>query len=149
LCTIWYMRYETSTTTSADPARLWAVVSDVEKWPEWIEVYEEVRRVELGRLRIGDTAHVKQKGLAGGEWTVTELEEGRVFAWESRQPGVRIVGRHVVDAEPDGGSRLTLGLEMTGWASGFAARLLGRKSRAYVDLELKRLAAVAAQPATA
>jgi hypothetical protein len=143
------MRYETSTTTSADPARLWAVLSDVEKWPEWIEVYEEVRRAEPGDLKLGDTTHVKQKGLAGGEWTVTELEQGRVFAWESRQPGVRIVGRHVVGAEPGGGSRLTLGLEMTGWASGLAALLLGRKSKAYVDLELERLAAVAAQPATA
>jgi hypothetical protein len=142
------MRYETSTTTSADPARLWAVLSDVEKWPEWIEVYEEVRRAESGDLKLGDTAHVKQKGLAGGEWTVTELEEGRRFAWESRQPGVRLVGRHVVDATPDGGTRLTLGLEMTGWASGLVGLLLGRKSRAYVDLELERLAAVAAQPTT-
>jgi hypothetical protein len=143
------MRYETSTTTSADPARLWAVLSDVEKWPEWVEVYEEVRRAETGDLKLGDTAHVKQKGLAGGEWTVTELEEGRLFAWESRQPGVRIVGRHLVDAEPDGGSRLTLGLEMTGWASGLVALLLGRKSRAYVDLELERLAGVAARSTTA
>jgi ribosome-associated toxin RatA of RatAB toxin-antitoxin module len=34
------MRYETSRTTTAEPSRLWAVVSDVERWPEWIEVYE-------------------------------------------------------------------------------------------------------------
>jgi hypothetical protein len=143
------MRYETSTTTTAEPARLWAVVSDVEKWPEWIEVYEEVRREGSGDLRLGDTAHVKQKGLAAGDWTVTELEEGRVFTWESRQPGVRIVGRHVVTAEPAGGSRLTLGLEMTGWASGIVGLLMGKKSRAYVDLECSRLSSVAAEPTTA
>jgi hypothetical protein len=143
------MRYETSTTTSAEPARLWAVVSDVEKWPEWIEVYEEVRRRGSGELTLGDTAHVKQKGLAAGDWTVTELEEGRVFAWESRQPGVRIVGRHLVEDEPIGGSRLTLTLEMTGWASGLVGVLMGRKSRAYVDLECARLTAVAAESTTA
>lgn len=143
------MRYETKTTTTAEPARLWAVLSDVEKWPEWIEVYEEVRRAESGPLKLGDSAYVKQKGLAGGDWTVTELEESRVFAWESRQPGVRIVGRHVVEALQSGGSRLVLQLEMTGWASGFAGLVMGKKARSYVDLEGARLAAVAAEPTTA
>jgi hypothetical protein len=143
------MRYETSLTTTAEPDRLWAVVSDVESWPEWIEVYEEVSRAGAGDLELGDTVHVKQKGLAAGDWTVTELDEGRVFAWESRQPGVRIVGRHVVSEVASGGSRLTLQLEMSGWASGLVAVLLGRKSRSYVDLECARLTAVAAEPATA
>ena len=139
------MRYETSTTTTADPARLWAVVSGVERWPEWIDVYEEVRRTSSGPLAVGATARVKQKGLAAGDWKVSELEEGTVFAWESRQPGVRIVGRHLVSPEPDGGSRLTLQLEMSGWMSGVMSVLLGRKSRSYVDLECARLAEVAAE----
>jgi ribosome-associated toxin RatA of RatAB toxin-antitoxin module len=142
------MRYETSTTTAAEPSRLWAVVSDVEKWPEWIEVYEEVRRARHGDLALGDSAHVKQKGLAAGDWTVTELEEGQVFAWQSRQPGVRITGRHVVSPEASGGSRLTLQLEMTGWASAVVNALMGKRSRAYVDLECARLAEVAAEPST-
>jgi uncharacterized membrane protein len=137
------MKYETSTTTAAQPSQLWAVVADVERWPGWIEVYEEVRRTSPGPMALGSTAHVKQRGLAAGDWTVTELEEGRVFAWESRQPGVRIVGRHVVSAEPAGGSRLTLQLEMTGWMSGVMGALLGKKSRQYVDLECARLTAVA------
>jgi hypothetical protein len=139
------MKYETSTTTPADPSRLWAVLSDVERWPEWIEVYEEVRREESGALALGDSAHVKQKGLAAGDWTVTELEEGTMFSWESRQPGVRLVGRHVVTPAAEG-SRLTLGIEMTGWLSGPIGALVGRKSRSYVDLECARLAAVAAEP---
>jgi uncharacterized membrane protein len=143
------MRYETSTTTTAEPDRLWAVLSDVEKWPEWIEVYQEVRREDAGPLAVGGRAHVKQKGLAGGDWTVTELEEGRRFVWESRQPGVRLVGRHAVTAEPGGGSRLDLGFEMTGALSGVMSALLSGKVRRYVDLECARLSAVAAQPSTA
>jgi hypothetical protein len=143
------MRYEVTKTTSADAARLWAVVADVEKWPEWIEVYEEVRRTGSGELKVGDTTHVKQKGLAAGDWTVTKVDEGREFTWESRQPGVRILGWHRVTEEPGGGSRLTLGIELTGWASGLASLMLGRKTRKYVDLELERLTTVAAQPATA
>jgi uncharacterized protein YndB with AHSA1/START domain len=138
------MRYETSTTTAAEPSRLWAVLSDVERWPEWIEVYEEVRRRTSGPLAQGEQVHVKQKGLAAGDWTVTELDEGHVFAWTSRQPGVRIVGRHVVSPEPDGGSRLTLELEMSGWLSGPVGAVLGKKSRSYVDLECTRLIEAAA-----
>jgi hypothetical protein len=143
------MRYETSTTTSAEPARLWAVVADVEKWPEWIDVYEYVRPDQQGPMRLGHTARVKQRGLAAGTWTVTELDEGKVFAWESRQPGVRLLGRHVVTAEPGGGSRLTLQLEQSGWLSGLVTALMGGKVRRYVDLECARLAAVAAEPTTA
>jgi hypothetical protein len=142
------MQYETSVVTTAEPARLWAVLTDVEKWVDWVEVYEEVRRHQTGPLELGHTAYVKQRGLAGGDWTVTELDEGRVFAWESKQPGVRIVGRHVVTPEGSG-SRLTLQLEMTGWASGLTAMLLGKKARSYVDLECARLPAVAAEPTTA
>ncbi len=143
------MRYEKSTATPAEPDRLWAVLSDVEKWPAWIEVYEEVRLADSGPLTVGARAHVKQRGLAAGDWTVTDLDEGRVFAWESRQPGVRLVGRHTVSAEPGGGSRLGLEFEMTGALSGVMGALLGRKVRRYVDLECARLAAVAAEPSTA
>lgn len=139
------MRYETSRTTAAPPSGLWEVLSDVERWPDRIEVYEEVRRAESGPMRIGGSAHVKQRGLAAGDWTVTGLDEGRVFAWESRQPGVRTVGRHVVTGTPEGGSRLTLQLEQTGPLAGFVGLLLGRKVRSYVDLECTRLCEAAAE----
>jgi len=139
------MRYETSRTTAAHPSGLWEVLSDVERWPDRIEVYEEVRRAESGPWKVGESAHVKQRGLAAGDWTVTELDEGRVFAWESRQPGVRTVGRHVVTGTPGGGSRLTLQLEQTGWLAGFVGLLLGRKVRSYVDLECIRLCEAAAE----
>jgi ribosome-associated toxin RatA of RatAB toxin-antitoxin module len=141
------MHYQRTTTSSAEPDRLWTVVTDVDRWPEWIEVYETVERAPSGPLAVGDTAHVKQRGLAAGDWTVTEMEEGRVFAWESRQPGVRFVGRHAVEPGDDGGSRLVLSFEMTGVLAGLVSLLYGRKARAYVDLEGQRLAAVAAQPA--
>ena len=90
-CTVWYMRYQTSTTTPAEPDRLWAVLSDVERCPARVDRgYEEVRLADSGPLTVGARAHVKQRGLAAGDWTVTDLDEGRVFAWESaarRTPG--------------------------------------------------------------
>ena len=78
---------------------------------------------------------------------MTECVEGAAFSWVNQQPGVRTLGRHVVMAEPGGGSRLTLELEQSGWLAGVIGLLFGRRARSYVDLECKRLAAVAAEAA--
>lgn len=143
------MKYETSATTAAEPSRLWSVVTDVARWRDWIDVYQDVRRAEPGPLQVGSSTHVRQRGLAAGDWTVTELDEGRMFAWESKQPGVRILGRHLVTPEPGGGSRLTLQLEIDGFLSGLVSAMYGKRSRAYVDLECRRLTEVAGAPPTA
>ena len=133
------MEYEKSLTVAAEPARVWEVLSDIERWPERITTYQEVRRLDDGDLRVGSRARVKQKGLAAGEWEVSELVPGRTFTWASQQPGVRIVGRHHVTTDAAGATRLTLVLEQSGWLSGVVTLLLGRKVREYVDLEADAL----------
>ena len=121
------MEYEKSLTIAAQPAQVWEVLSDIERWPERITTYEEVRLLDEGDLRVGSRAHVKQKGLKPGEWQV----------------GVRIVGRHTVSTDDDGHTRLTLVLEQSGWLSGLVTLALGRKVREYVDLEAEALKAAA------
>lgn len=138
------MKYEVEGTTAAAPDALWAVLSDVERWPEWIEVYEEVRRTDDGPLRVGSRARVKQRGLAAGEWVVTALAEGESFVWENRQPGVRTIGRHAVSAADGGGARLALGVEQSGLLAGLVGLLLGGRIRSYVDMECRDLTAAAA-----
>jgi uncharacterized membrane protein len=133
------MEYQKSVTVAAEPAQVWEVMSDLERWPERIPTYDELRRLDDGDLRVGSRAHVKQKGLAAGEWEVSELVEGETFTWTSRQPGVRLVARHHVTAQADGTSRLTLELEQSGWLSGVVSLFLGRKVREYVDLEAEAL----------
>jgi len=137
------MEYEKSLTVAADPARVWKVLSDIERWPERITTYEEVRLLDDRGLQVGGRAHVKQKGLKAGEWEVSELVEDRTFTWVSRQAGVRIVGRHTVSIDADGQTRLTLVLEQSGWLSGLVTLALGRKVREYVDLEAAALKAAA------
>ena len=133
------MEYQKSVTVAAEPAQVWEVLSDLERWPERIPTYDELRRLDVGDLRVGSRAHVKQRGLAAGEWEVSELVDGETFTWTSRQPGVRLVARHHVTAQPDGTSQLTLELEQSGWLSGVVSLFLGRKVRQYVDLEAQAL----------
>jgi carbon monoxide dehydrogenase subunit G len=137
------MNYEKSTTVAVDPARVWEVLSDIERWPDRIRTYEEVRRLDDGALQVGSRVHVKQKGLAAGEWEVSELVPGETFTWSSKQPGVRIVGRHHVTPDANGTARLTLVLEQSGWLSGLVTLALGRKVREYVDLEAAALKSAA------
>jgi carbon monoxide dehydrogenase subunit G len=133
------MEYQKSLTVAAEPARVWEVLSDIERWPERITTYQEVRRLDGGDLRVGSRARVKQKGLAAGEWEVSEFVPGTTFTWASQQPGVRIVGRHHVTTDADGTTQLTLVLEQSGWLSGVVTLLMGRKVREYVDLEAEAL----------
>ena len=133
------MEYTKAVPVAADAERVWKVLSDFERWPERISTYEEVCRLDDGDLRVGSRAHVKQKGLAAGDWEVTELDAGSRFTWASRQPGVRLVGRHVVSADGSGSTTLTLTIEQTGFLSPLITLLLGRKVRRYVDLEAEAL----------
>ncbi len=133
------MEYTRTVPVKADAGRVWKVLSDLERWPDRISTYEEVRRLDDGDLRVGSRAHVKQKGLAAGEWEVTELVEGARFTWASRQPGIRLVARHVVSPHEDGTTTVTLTIEQTGWLSGLVTLLLGRKVRRYVDVEAEAL----------
>lgn len=137
------MEYERTTVVAADPDRVWEVLSDIERWPERIASYQSVERLDEGPLKVGSRAKVKQEKLAEGVWEVTEVVPGESFVWTSRQPGVRLVGRHSVTAEPGGGSQLTLAFEQSGVLSGLVALLLGRLVERYVDLEGASLKAAA------
>jgi uncharacterized membrane protein len=137
------MEYQKTTAVAADPARVWEVLSDVERWPERITTYQSVERLDDGPLKVGSRARVKQDKLAAGVWEVTEMIVGESFVWTSRQPGVRLVGRHLVTAEPEGGVRLTLEIEQSGPLSWMITLLMGRLVRRYVDIEGAALKAAA------
>jgi Polyketide cyclase / dehydrase and lipid transport len=134
------MKYEAAARTAKPAEQVWALLVDVERWPELVDTYQVVQRLDAGPLRVGSRAHVEQVGLRPGDWQVSDLSEGHSFTWKRKQPGVVVVAWHRVDPEP-GGCRLTLGVQMDGPLSGLIGILLGGKTRRYVDLELARFTA--------
>ncbi len=56
----------------------------------------------------------KQPRFPAAEWVVTALDRGRSFSWESRNIGMLSVATHVLEASDDGGTTLTLVVEMSG-----------------------------------
>src|SRR3954469_10324097 len=122
----------------APPDDAWAVLSDVERWPEWTASMRTVERLDEGDLRVGSTARIKQPALPRVTWTVTDVVPGRSFTWEARSGGVRTKGIHTV--EPDGdGSLVTLGIDQRGPMSWLVTLLYARRTKRYVAMEAEGL----------
>ena len=123
-----------SVTIAALPERVWAVVVDVERWPERIPTVDAVERLDAGPLTVGSRTRLQQPRLPTAVWTVTELADGSSYTWESSSPGVTVTASHVVDPHPDG-SRLTLALTVSGPLSGIGWLLSRSLTKRYVETE--------------
>jgi len=116
------MEQNVTVDVAAPPERVWQVVSDVERWPEWTPSVTTVHRADDGPLRVGSRATVRQPRLPESRYVVTELTPGRSFTWVASAPGVRTTARH--DVEPLGdGARVRLSVTQSGPLGPVMARL--------------------------
>jgi len=134
-------------TIAAPPERVWAVLVDVERWPERIPTVDAVERLDAGPLAVGSRTRLQQPRLPTSVWTVTELAEGSSYTWQSSSPGATVTAAHVVEPHPDG-SRLTLSLTVSGPLSGFGWLLTRSLTKRYVETEatsIKRAAEISSR----
>jgi uncharacterized protein YndB with AHSA1/START domain len=135
------MHTEVTTSIQAPPERVWAILSDVERWPSWTA---SVRQVELdGALEVGAVAKVRQPKLPPTAWTVTEVRPGRSFTWESKAPGSRAVGEHEITPTGDGACEVRLRLEQSGPLGSLVGLIYRGLTRRYVQMEADGLTAEA------
>ena len=103
---------EASQETTASPAKVWAVWSDVNRWPEWNPDMNE-SRID-GPLKLGATGMINTKSGGKHDVVVTHYEEGRSFELESTaMPGTKM-GIRATIAPNGSGSRITQGFEPRG-----------------------------------
>jgi uncharacterized protein YndB with AHSA1/START domain len=146
------MQFETTVEINAPAEAVWAALVDAVRWPEWTESMQNVRWLDGDGMRVGARARIKQRGYPPLTWTVTTLDAGRAFAWEATSPGVKTVGTHLVKADNDHASTLTLGLTQSGLLAGAVGALTGARTRRFVQMEadgLKRAAESASARRTA
>jgi uncharacterized protein YndB with AHSA1/START domain len=114
--------------------RVWAVMSDVERWHEWTASVTSVERLDASPLAVGSKAVVRQPELAPAEFVVTSLEAGRGFTWETRSPGAVVVASHWIE-KTEGGCRVTLSLRFSGLLGPSVAFMMRKKINHYMELE--------------
>jgi len=130
---------EVSIDILAPPARVWAVVIDVDRWPEWTPTTRSVERLDAAPLHFGSRTRVRQPKLLPAVWQVTQLDqEHGIFIWRSRSPGVVVAAGHHVEATTTG-CRVTLALAFSGFLGPLMAHLFRKLNQRYLALEANGL----------
>lgn len=114
---------EASLETTAAPATVWRVWSDVNHWPEWNPDMNESRLD--GALKLGATGMINTKSGGKHDVVVTHFEDGRSFELESTAlPGTKMAIRATI--APSGtGSRITQGFEPRGMLAPIVGPMMG------------------------
>jgi uncharacterized membrane protein len=128
------MRSEHTVTIDAPPDAVWAVLMDVESWPQITASMDEVRKLDDGPLQIGSRARIRQPKLPPAVWTVTELAPPARFTWVATGPGVRTTALHEVTGT-GGTSQLRLELTQAGPLGSALGRLARGLVARYLSLE--------------
>lgn len=134
------MRFSIATEIDAPPDVVFAVLSEVERWPEWTSTVTRVERLgDAGApIAVGTRLRIVQPKVPPADWTVTALEAGRGFRFVSRSPGASVEADHWIEAAGSGErSRATLSVTF----GGFLGRLIGRMMRGLNERYLAQEAA--------
>ena len=123
---------------AAPPERVWAVMSDVERWHEWTPSITSITRLDDVPFGVGSRVVIRQPKLPVNHSRVTELEANRGFTWVSRSPGVVATARHVI-VPSAAGSRVTLSVHFGGLLGWFVARLVAGLTERYIAMEAEGL----------
>jgi carbon monoxide dehydrogenase subunit G len=126
---------ERTVNINAPPERVWAVMKDVERWPEWTESIKSVERLDSGEFSLGSKAKLKiRRSPNANVWTVTEVTPNRSFTWETNSGGVKGVATHVIGPEGSG-SKVTLTVDLSGIVATLFGWMIGPESRKNVEIE--------------
>ncbi|MGE3706885.1 MAG: SRPBCC family protein [Vicinamibacterales bacterium] len=126
---------------------VWAVFTDVERWPTWASSFTSLELLD-GPLRLGARVRIQQPRLPTVVWTVTSWEPGRSWTWTATSPGARTEASHVLS--PSGsGTVAEQTIRSSGPVGRLAALLLRSLTRRYLSIEAaglkRRSEAVAAE----
>jgi hypothetical protein len=122
----------------APPDRVWRVMRDVERWPEWTPTVISIRLIGGAAIGVGSRVRIVQPKLPPAVWRTTEWDEGRGFTWVTGGLLVGVAARHEVEPAPSG-TRVTLSVRFSGPLGGVAGRLTRDLNHRYLALEAKGL----------
>ncbi len=131
-------KYEYTVEIDAAPERVWAILYDVERWPEWTKSMSTVEILDRP-LAVGSRVKIKQPKLPAATMTIFALDGDRSFSWRTKSLGMSSEAHHDIVASasgtPDSQTRVTLRFELGGPLAGIGGRFWGSMIRRYVEME--------------
>ena len=131
-------RFSRTIDIAASPERVWAVMSDVERWPEWTTSMTSVERLGPSPLGVGSRVRVKQPRLATALFEITKWEPGCGFDWIAPSAAATADARHLIERTPEG-ARVTLSVEFSGVFARVVAWWFGDLTERYIAMEAEGL----------
>ncbi len=141
MCTIWYMITNDSIDIDAPADLVWAVYTDVERWPTWTASVRKASVVGGGDLAPGTEVDISQPRFPKLRWKVTDLDPGRGWSWTSTSPGARTVARHRVVALSPTSTRVEQSIDQGGPLGTLVGKLSRGITRRYLAMEAAGLKA--------
>jgi uncharacterized membrane protein len=133
------VEYRTSIEIDAPAEKVWAVLADVERWPEWTKSMQRVDLVEGSELQRGTKVRIKQPRLPAMVWEVTELEPDRDFTWQATSGGVTSIGSHRLSVTPANRVVADLSFRQTGMLASLVGLFTSGVTRRYAQMEAEGL----------
>jgi uncharacterized protein YndB with AHSA1/START domain len=130
---------EVAVDIAASPQRIWAVLIEVEKWPEWTPSMKAVQRLDSGPFHTGSKARIRQPRLPATVWQVTDFQHDHAFTWEAKALGARTIAEHRIIPQPTGLCTVVLSVRQTGFLTPVLRPLLSTLTRRYVEMEAQGL----------
>ena len=138
-------QFSISIDIDAPADRVYEVMSDTDRWPEWTPSVTSIKRLDSGPFVVGSRAVIRQPKFPPALWTVTAIDDRKSFTWTNRAPGIKVIAQHSIDATGDR-SKATLSLRYEGLLGGLLARMTRRITHRYLALEATGLKARSENP---
>jgi uncharacterized membrane protein len=123
---------------NAPPQRVFQILCDVERWPQWTATTQSIQRLDVGDFKVGSQARVVQPKIKPALWTVTAMQLDRNFTWATASTGVRMEAGHMIAPESSG-CRVTLTYRIAGALSPLVGFLYGKLIADYLNTEAQGL----------
>ncbi|MEV7026241.1 SRPBCC family protein [Kitasatospora sp. NPDC093558] len=109
--------------TTAAPEAVWAVLKDLDNWPQWDGSMESVTL--LGPFEVGSEVSMTPCGQEPITSVITAIEENAHYADETAFAGVVLRFSHRLSPRGDGGTTVVHRLEIDGPGAGETGPQLG------------------------
>jgi len=109
------MKFSSSVEIDAPPEKVWALVNELEEWPQWIPSIKKIEKLSEGTLGVGSQIRVTAKSTITIKllMTITEFVPGQRAVMQGKVLGTKMT-RYYTFEPVNHRTRLTAGGEVSG-----------------------------------